>query len=305
MIPVYSEKLLVFGLLTSGYIVETTTWHALDVRGTPQALTWEVEDISFVMDIPNSREQLESVCGDMLSLPWAEKQFEERVSGEPLNPGETFREWPHQSMMGKHKPQGLFSHTYMERYWPKRATAQGPRIGNMSYHRNRGIRFNYGDLADVVNLLCKDPYTRQAYLPVFFPEDTGAVHGQRIPCSLGYLFKLREGKLNITYYIRSCDYFRHLYDDVYMTGRLCQWVIDQCKSRGLELDEISETWHEVVPGKLTMHIGSLHIFFAELPRLRIRYEELTNRHAAANSKRRSSQEHVPTQVSRGSDSQGK
>ena len=30
---------------------------------------------------------------------------------------------------------------------------------------------------DVIDLLEREPFTRQAYLPIWFPEDTGAFHG--------------------------------------------------------------------------------------------------------------------------------
>lgn len=264
-----------------GSLVEVPTWQALDVRGKPQGSTWELMNYECAIDIPRLPEDLETLCQP--SIPWAENQFQERVAGEPLNPGETFKEWPwYRGNVEQHKEQGQFSHTYMERYWPKHAN-DGHEQSGKPHH---GIRFDYGDLNDVVNLLAREPTTRQAYLPVFFPEDTGAVHGERIPCSLGYLFLMREGKLNITYYIRSCDFYRHFRDDVYMTARLCQWVLQQLVPRGGPNDEpvskgsaiavgkIKEpmlSWCGVTPGRLTMHIGSLHVFEGDLPKLRREY----------------------------------
>lgn len=267
--------------LLEGRRVEVSTWQALDVRDKPQGATIERTDVSFVTDIPDTSEQAQAEFKP--NLPWAENQFQERVSGEPLNPGETFREWPwYRGNVEQHKEQGQFSHTYMERYWPKGAGGDGengdPRHIHNSQGFKQGIRFAYGDLGDVVNLLAREPTTRQAYLPVFFPEDTGAVHGERIPCSLGYLFLMRENKLNITYYIRSCDFYRHFRDDVYMTARLCQWVLDQLVPREA-IDEETEgrdfsgnhPWSTVTPGRLTMHIGSLHVFEGDLPKLRREY----------------------------------
>jgi thymidylate synthase len=117
----------------------------------------------------------------------------------------------------------------------------------------QGVRYRYGDLGDVVDLLVKNPLTRNAYLPVWFPEDTGIVHGGRAPCTLGYLFRLRDNALSIAYYIRSCDFRRHFQDDVYLTIRLLLWVIERCREK-------DRRWDSVVPGKFSMHIGSLHIF---------------------------------------------
>lgn len=308
-------------LLDMGSRVEVPTWQALDVRDKPQGATIELENtLLHAWKIPSTVEELQAACEP--NLPWAENQFLERVGGKPLNPGETFKEWPwykgnveqhrkltcpnckteftgHQSKtmpcpvcaenlppFGSIDPK--FSHTYMERYWPKRAN--GGKSGSGGTRVHQGIRYEYGDLYDVVKLLNVQPTTRQAYLPVFFPEDTGAVHGGRVPCSLGYLFMLRNGRLNITYYIRSCDFLRHFRDDVYMTARLCQWVLDQLVPRRPEDDQpmsadeyddrslmdtprdhATKEWAGVEPGHLTMHIGSLHVFEGDLPKLRREY----------------------------------
>lgn len=269
-----------------GQVVKVPTWQALDVRDKPQGDTFEVTDISVTAHIPLTPQSLQLHIDP--NLPWAENQFLERVSGKSLNPGETFKEWPwYQGNVEQHKEQGQFSHTYMERYWPKMADAEG--LKNLGVRPMHGIRFQYGDLSDVVDLLAREPTTRQAYLPVFFPEDTGAHHGQRIPCTLGYLFLMRGGKLNITYYIRSCDFYRHFRDDVYMTARLCQWVLDQLVPRTgaddhpMSKSEYTEAfgdmhpataeWVGVTPGRLTMHIGSLHVFEGDLLRLRKQYSE--------------------------------
>ena len=122
----------------------------------------------------------------------------------------------------------------------------------------RGIRYDYGDLDDVLTLLQKYPYTRQATLPIFFPEDTGAVHGGRIPCTLHYHFLLRNDRLHLWYTIRSCDAVRHFRDDVYMAGRLCQWVIDELKNMDNDYDA-QEFWEGVVPGNLYFTAYSFHV----------------------------------------------
>ena len=104
----------------------------------------------------------------------------------------------------------------------------------------------------LVNLLLVDPYTRQAYLPVWFPEDTGG-GDKRAPCSLGYQFIMRADQLHCSYFIRSCDYLRHFRDDIYLTVRLQQWVLTQCQLKDSD-------WSRVKMGTFTMHITSLHLF---------------------------------------------
>ena len=167
------------------------------------------------------------------NLPWAEDHFLERVSGIPMNPAPSYEWWPYYKDDEKWKIDGKFSHTYPER---------------MNTPDIMGIRYHYGNLHDVITMLQKNPNTRQAYLPIWFPEDTGAVHGESVPCSLGYQFYIRDGQLNCYYSMRSCDFRRHFKNDVYMAGRLMQFVANSVKVR---------------PGQLHMHIMNLHVFKGE------------------------------------------
>lgn len=198
--------------------------------------------------LPRGQDELQDEV--MPNLPWAEDHFQERVSGLPLNPPPSEKWWPfNQDANAAHKMQKdgtveQFSHTYPERFWPKMA---GDR--EWATDPNHGIRFALGDLQDLIDLLRRSPGTRQAYLPVWFPEDTGTVHGQRVPCTLGYHFLIRGEQLHCWYYMRSCDLMRHFPDDAYMAGRLVQWICDQ-------LSDLAS----VQPGVLTLCISSLHTF---------------------------------------------
>lgn len=198
---------------------------------------YEMDTVILQFDVPGDQKAWQQLCQP--DLPWAEQHFKERVSGIPLNPAPSYIDWPWHSAKYREEfvSSGQFDHTYPERYWPKQAN------GDME-----GIRFSYGDLSDVINLLNKHPFSRQAYLPVFFPEDTGATDGQRIPCSLGYHFIRNGAQLDIKYYLRSCDLTRHFLNDVYMTGRLLQYV---CQFLG---DTYPYT------GTMTVDISNLHLF---------------------------------------------
>lgn len=359
-------------LLQEGKPVDTGHWQS--IKGVPQTKTVELTNAVYQLGLPKTKLALEGAT--RCNVPWAELQFQERVGGVPLNPGETYKLWPWyrpsweaqagrpplvreqdwayiagfidgegtidvskghprihiyqkdpqvlkeiQSILGigrlssrvqssqlstdteisllcitnrletqwvlphliphlrvkknkalgayesvkeitphgNHKPLPLhprFSHTYMQRFWPRD-------LGG-------GIEFRYGDLNDVIALLAREPYTRQAYLPIFFPEDTGAHHGERIPCTLGYHLFMREGFLHINYFIRSCDFLRHFRDDVYMAGRLCQWVLNEL-DHDLEVGQPDHGWENVVPGVLTMFMSSLHVFEGDLPKMRKLY----------------------------------
>jgi len=230
--------------LAAAPVVKVGEWQAIKDETLPMMDTIELEDISLYVDIPESIESWQQVVQP--NLPWAEEHFLERVSGIPWNPPPSHVRWPFaQRDNQEHTKDQKFSHTYPERFFPIFA---GDRLDAL-----QGIRFGYGDLNDLINILRERPGTRQAYLPVWFPEDLAASHqGERVPCTLGYHFLQREGKLKITYYIRSCDFYRHFRDDVYMAGRLCQWVAEAIGSK---------------PNKLVMHISSLHIFSAERSRI--------------------------------------
>lgn len=254
--------------LLNARLVNTGHWQGL--KDVPQTQTRELQNIVIDYQIPNSNKQL--IEDVQPNLPWAEDHFQERVGGVPLNPGVQYKNWPwHRGNVEAHQTETKFSHTYMERFWPKNASPMWNEVGCQT-DAAYGIRYNYGDLNDVVALLAREPYTRQAVLPVFFPEDTGAHHGGRIPCTLYYHFMLREGRLNINYSIRSCDFLRHFRDDIYMAARLCQWMLDQLSTGVAE--DTSKVWNPLMypkPGVLTMMIHSLHIFEGDLPKMRREY----------------------------------
>jgi hypothetical protein len=221
-----------------GTEVDSGHWQGYETAGHPDLVTNEILNANFVGRIPLIQSELADECQP--NLPWAEIEFLERVGGEPHNPHHSLQKWP----WWNGQIETPFSHTYSERFWPN----------EISGYRE-GIRYRWGDLADVLNLLQEFPHTRQATFPIFFPEDTGATHRGRIPCTLHYHFLLRDDLLHLWYPIRSCDAIRHFRDDVYMAGRLCQWVIGYFLQ-----DEDEETYHwmKVKPGNLYFTAYSFH-----------------------------------------------
>lgn len=216
-------------------------WQQLDVSESDLHATHELLNVTLSMPVPESL----SVLQDALSpdLPWAEDHFWERVGGRPVNPGKTHTYWPYHGLQDpeRHLKGKIYDHNYMERIWPKYA---GNKCGPL-----QGIRFDYGDLADVITLLQDEPMTRQAYLPIWFPEDTGAAQKQRVPCSLGYHFIMDQHEaLHCQYTLRSCEIYRHFTNDVYLACRLMQWVAYQT---------------DLIPGNLTMHMANLHGFVGD------------------------------------------
>lgn len=175
-------------------------------------------------------------------LPWAEDHFKERINGEPLNPGKEWENWPYYSnalddKRFRNNNGHLFDHTYMERFWPV---------------KKQGIRYNMGDFNDILNRLKKNIHNRQSYLSIWHPEDqSNDKTNKRVPCTLGYYFQIRNNTIELTYHIRSCDLVRHLKNDLYMAGRLLQYVRTQVDRR-LKI------------GNLYVWIGNLHCFELDL-----------------------------------------
>lgn len=251
-------------------IVQTKRWQGIEIGGNEHMAQREMTHVH--IDIPMYGEQLDLYAHDTgAEIPWCDDHFAERVSGYPMNPGTQWREW---SQTKEHRGgvdgfldgRGKFNHNYMERYWPRFAgqvkepteTSGQWRERFTEQNRgslpvpNRGIMYEYGQLNDVVGLLAEDPYTRQAYLPVWFPEDTGG-GAKRAPCTIGYHFLMRDNRLDINYHIRSCDLYKHFRNDVYLTLRLHLWMLDRLRRR-------DDSWTQVQPGRFIMQIGSLHLF---------------------------------------------
>ncbi len=229
-------------LYKQGEEIRTEKWQGKETNEYLKML--EVLNVSFTCPFGENIDKLKEDIGP--NLPWADDHFLERVGREPLNPGVQYANWPfykRDKSQDQHRTIGgvQFTHSYMERLWPP--------------HRD-GIRYEYGNFDDVVDLLEREPLTRQAYLPIWYPEDTGVKHGGRVPCSLGYWFINRNNKLNVTYTIRSCDMFRHFQDDIYFAVRKVIWVLEELRKR-------DKNWDKVTTGNLTMHIGSFHVFALE------------------------------------------
>lgn len=257
--------------------VHAQKWQGFDVSQRPEAKMVELLMESFRVQVIT--ESLDYWREDIpANYPWADDHFEERICGYPINPGVQWSKWP----WGNKAKDSLdldgnrFNHNYMERYWPKYADQVKRPTGTLrewqlewdnEYNYDKagpqcGIREEYGDIRDLINTLAHEPDTRQAYYPMFFPEDV-IVKGRK-PCSLGYHFILRHGFFHCVYSMRSCDFYRHWADDCYLTLRLQLWILDECRKLN------PDVWNDVKPGFFQMHITSLHMFVNDLTTMGIK-----------------------------------
>ena len=156
--------------------------------------------------------------------PWAEAEFGERIGGLHgyrnfvPNPGKA---WELRKEIWEPflERSGRFAYTYAERL---KVT-----------------------LEEAVSELKKNPTSRQIFVPIWWPKDDSVLGKQRVPCSLGYWFRVRENKVNITHLMRSCDFFTHWNNDCWLSVKLLDWV---CREVNLPR------------GTFSHFIGSLHVF---------------------------------------------
>jgi hypothetical protein len=237
-------------LLITGRSVENPIWQGVQTGNSKNCNEMhEMLFLNFQTIMPNTKEDLQKDLGLDDSV-WAEVHFLERVSGEPMNPPPSYLMWQNGGS-GEYmsdKEGGKFSHTYPERFW-------------FSKVKEDGFRYKNGDLSGVVQILKDNPVSRQAFLPMFLPEDiTASLEGERIPCSLGWHFIQRHGYLHLLYSLRSCDGVRHLKNDLYMAIRLAQWVRDQSFGDSVKM------------GKMTFFVSSFHCFTNDLYTLKKQVE---------------------------------
>jgi thymidylate synthase len=156
--------------------------------------------------------------------PYCDAEWADRLKGiqqSPVNPGEAYK-----TRLEIWRPflqeDGKFAYSYSERY------ARSDQVNN------------------VIDRLVQDRDSRQLFVSMWdFNDSTKLGGASRVPCSLGYLFQVRKGKLNLTYLMRSCDFKTHFRNDIYLSARFQEFMAATCS---LEI------------GTFTHWMGSLHIF---------------------------------------------
>lgn len=196
-----------------GVQVKTKSVQNKIIENDPQFFTQELEDYVYMVTQPHYGQ----IPKEGLDESWCEAEFIERVCGRPLNPGEAWK--LREPYWKQFLVDGKFDYSY-----PERMT---------------------GPLDRVIDELLRDPMSRRAYLSVWDRQIDKPASVARVPCSLGYHFKFRQGKLNMTYFLRSSDYFEHLPNDLYLANRLQHYVAHVC---------------QMEPGHFVHHVGSLHCF---------------------------------------------
>lgn len=190
-------------LAEMGIDVHTKTMQDKNIEGNDDYATKELQFYSYKVLNPKADE-----VKDYLKDPaWAEAEWQERVRGihgDPVNPGEAYKLRP---VWDQFLHDDKFAYTYPERF------------------------AHFNQVEKVIDAINRDNMTRQAYISVWDPKDSqwlGTAHN-RVPCSLGYLFQYRQGKLAMEYKMRSCDFAEHFKNDVFLACKLHDYVCAHTK----------------------------------------------------------------------------
>lgn len=200
-------------LAEMGIVVRPATMQDKYVRGNPDYETKELQNYSYCL--LNAKSQ--DIPG--VTQPWADAEFEERVTDpwerdwegkrilfqtpEFINPGEAWK--LREEVWSEYMHDGKLAYTYNELLW------------------------NNDQLTKIMNRLKEDPDSRQLWISLWNPDkDPDFLGGvSRVPCSLGYGLQVRNGKLNLHYVMRSCDFVTHFRNDVYLAIKFLEWVAEK------------------------------------------------------------------------------
>ena len=241
-------------LYEMGAIVKPKHYQNKDIDGNDDFITKELICEQYcLIELPDPENLF--IFMEEGAREWADAEFQERISGECLNPGEAWK--LRKNVWEEFLVDGKFDYTYPERI-------------------NQLVMYDYlptTKLKAVIKLLKEDPDTRKAILNIYGSfydyhsrvEDYDRLDGHaRIPCSMYYDFLIRENQkgekiLNITYHQRSSDFITFFGTDVYFAWKLMEYVAEKVG---------------VKPGYLYHTIDSIHSYKKDWTKLKTSLSDL-------------------------------
>lgn len=218
-------------LAEMGIVVRPATMQDKYIKGNPDYETRELQNYSYCLLDAKSQDIPE------VSQPWADAEFKERIT-DPWD----------RTPDGKVDPLSTPEYLNPGKAWELRKEVWTEYLheGKMAYTYNELI-WNNDQVTKVINRLKEDPDSRQLWISLWNPDkDPDFLGGvSRVPCSLGYGLQVRDGKLNLHYVMRSCDFATHFRNDVYLAIKFLEWVAEK-------------TGYPV--GSFTHTIFSLHVY---------------------------------------------
>lgn len=201
-------------LLSKGFCFRASKGNSTGRR----AICRELIGVNF--EILSWQDRAEMMQENGLSTTFAEFDVLDRLCPTPVNPGKAVQVDTVGVLKDHLNPDGKLDYTYSERMW-----YQIPKI---------------------TRVLIEEPVTRQAFISVWDPRvDINNLEVARVPCSIGFHFLRRNGKLNLVYLMRSLEVTKCLGNDIYTSSRLLEVIAERIAA---------ET------GTITFSVGSLHLF---------------------------------------------
>lgn len=216
-------------LAEMGIVVRPATMQDKYVKGNPDYETRELQNYSYCL--------LDAKSQDIPGViqPWADAEFRERIH-DPWTRNEFGEAYGSPRFLNPGNAWELRKEVWTEYL----------HFGKMAYTYNELI-WNNDQVTKIINRLKEDPDSRQLWISLWNPDkDPDFLGGvSRVPCSLGYGLQVRDGKLNLHYVMRSCDFATHFRNDVYLAIKFLEWVAEK-------------TGYPV--GSFTHTIFSLHVY---------------------------------------------
>lgn len=207
-----------------GVRYQSDTVQDLQVSDDPAYQTMELMFYGYTLTKFEDVRELVEKFG--ISLEWVDAEFAERVDMRlsNKNPGTAYLK--RNALWDTFLHDGVFSYTYAER-WQEQ-------------------------LPYIIKELKTRPNTRQAIMTMYDRHQDMMNWGgkSRIPCSLSYHFMIRNGRLNLLYHQRSCDFKKFFAADVAFTLSLLKYVANEV---------------QVEVGSFTHILDSLHVFAEDMP----------------------------------------
>ncbi len=202
-----------------GTRVVTKTMQDKNIEGLEEYETIELMNYVYTVTAP---ELTEIDCDPA----WCTQEWRERLrglEGHPINPGISWR--INKELWEPFIHRGKFDYTYSER------------LSRSSQVQN------------IIKRLRDDNYSRQCYISMWNHTDSVRLGIRRVPCSLGWHLMYRGTTLHMTYFMRSCDFGIHFYNDVYLSLKLLHEIAVQAG---------------MIPGRFSHFISSFHVYEKDL-----------------------------------------
>lgn len=206
-------------LFEMGIVVQPFTMQDKQVEKDSSYETLEIQAYSYMLTNTTIDELEEVVLYLRGNLEWVMEEYLDRISPDYRNPGTAWLK--NASLWSEYIRDGQFAYTYNERFREQ--------------------------LPLIIRELSLRPSSRQAVMTMYDRhQDMNNWGGKdRVPCSMYYQFYIRNGKLNLIYTMRSCDFLTHFCHDVFLAISIQEFVANE-----LSLER----------GNFTHFMGSLHAY---------------------------------------------